>query len=221
MDEDDVHEFCACAAGSDARLARASFIIVVFGILASACGSETASGPPTPKAGLEGLWNTAWEEASKSQREAMADGEVTFAEYEAAALRTVQCIDDIDGVVRGEARYNEHTRTYELGARYSLSPGERITIDNMNESPYRERGEKTDACYREHWNGINNAWSAQSQPSEQQLNDATQALAQCLHDAGVEIPEAAGPEDLAGTERHAAYVPCVERIEQEFGIRLH
>jgi hypothetical protein len=187
-------------------------------VAATACGSDRDPGPPRPKSGFEPLWAVAWEEASDSQREAMADGEVTFAEYEAAALRAVQCIDEIDGVVRGEARYSEHTRTYELGARYSLPPGERITIDNMNESPYRERGEKTDACYREHWNGINNAWAAQNQPSEQELFAARQALAACLREAGIDVPDPASQEDFAGLERTESYFPCVERIEEEFGI---
>lgn len=183
------------------------------GVLTAACGREVNQ--PKPVSGNETLWNVGWEMADDEQREAMADGEVTFAEYEAAALRAVQCVDEINGEIYGEARYDERTHTYQVAARQPPPASGQIDLN----SPDQVRMAKaTDACWKSHWNGINNAWAAQNQPTEQEMFDARQALAACLREAGIEVPDPASQEDFAGLERTESYFPCVKRIEQEFGI---
>jgi hypothetical protein len=65
---------------------------------------------------------------------------------------------------------------------------------------------------------VHQAWTAQYAPSEQQINEARQALAQCLRDAGVDVPDPASQQDFAGLESHEAFFRCVERTSEEFGI---
>ncbi|MCA9823842.1 MAG: hypothetical protein KC479_00250 [Dehalococcoidia bacterium] len=140
---------------------------------------------------------------------------MSFSEYEAAALRTVACINEIGGGVYGEAKFNERTGEFELAARRDAQPGQRL--DPRSDESQRQRDE-TDECYREHWNGVHQAWAAQYAPSEEEINEARQALAQCLREAGVDIPDPASQQDFAGLETHEAFFPCVERISDEYGI---
>ena len=181
--------------------------MAVTGMAVMSC-TGPAEAPP-PQGANETLWDVAWSMATEEQREAMDDGVVTFAEYEAAALRVVQCIDEIGGDIHGEAPYNERTQRFELAARG------RLASDPAEEE---RRTRETAACYEQYWNGINQAWGSQNQPTEQELHEARQAFAQCLRDAGVSVPDPASQEDFAGLEQQEAFVPCAERIGEEYGI---
>jgi len=175
----------------------------------SACGGE--SSPPQVRRGNQEIWSWAWQTATESQREAMADGEITFDEYEAAALRAVQCITE-RGDMRAEALYDADTKTYQLAMRMDYPPG------SVDRSYIEKKVAEADECYREHWNGINDAWSAQNQPSEQELAAARSAFASCLRESGLEVPDSPGPGDLEpflGTEE---YLACARRIQAEFGL---
>jgi hypothetical protein len=64
---------------------------MLLGLVATAVMACTDDGSvPEPARNVDrNLWNTAWDEATDSQRAVLKDGALTFAEYEAAALRTV------------------------------------------------------------------------------------------------------------------------------------
>jgi len=180
-------------------------LLVVLSVFAPGCGADSV---PEPRSSVDrNLWNTAWDEASESQRVALRDGELTFAEYETAALRAVQCIDDAG--MQGEANLEPKSRTYAIGARWQSS-GDRESDE--------KKSAEADACYAEHWNGINQAWAAQNQPSEQELYDARQALAQCLRDAGLDVPAPATSEDLLAFRESGAYFACAQQAAEEYGI---
>ena len=172
-------------------------------LLTASCGS--ASMPPRAKSAEPNLWAWAWEAASPSQRRAMEDGEVTFAEYEAAALRAVQCINDI-GDLAGEAVFDKSSNTYQVAARGRVGPDS------------DKKRIQTDDCYKEHWNAINDAWGAQNQPSEKELADARTALAACLREAGLAIPDPASPADFAPHQSTAVFQTCAREVGEKFGL---
>jgi hypothetical protein len=176
-------------------------------LLGAAVACDRNSAPdPTSRVDRH-LWSTAWEQATESQRAALKDGELTFAEYEAAALRTVQCVNEKG--MAGEAIFRPASRTYEVGARWQSTGDVALNEQNRQES---------DACYAEHWNGISQAWSAQNQPSEQTLQEARKALADCLREAGLELPEPPGDGDFAEHRASAAFPVCVRKTQEEFGL---
>ena len=183
-------------------------IAVFIALVAVACGSA-GDGPPRPRVAVDAnLWRTAWEISTAPQREALKDGEVTFAEYEAAALRTVQCLND-NGVT-GEATYDVSTKTYSVAARWQSPTG--------REPSDLEKRAGNAACYAANWNGVNQAWSAQNQPSQQVLDQARAALAACLRDAGLDIPAQPRPDQLAAVQGYPAFLACSSRVGAEFGL---
>jgi hypothetical protein len=153
------------------------------------------------------LWEAAWHEATAEQREALKDGELSFAEYEAAAAQTVQCMEDAG--LEGEAKLDQQSRSYAIGARWQSS-GDRAAD--------KEKETASDNCYAQFWNGVSQAWAAENQPTESVLNAARQALAQCLRDAGLDVPVAASSEDIAAVSHEASFAPCSQETSQEYGI---
>jgi hypothetical protein len=131
-------------------------VLLTLVVWLTACGDDDS----IPQAQLpvdSNLWNAAWEIANDSQRRALRDGELSFAEYESAALRTAECLDEAG--VRGAARLEPSSQTYHLSARWQ-STGDPARDDALRAA--------TDRCSEEHWDGINQAWLAQDQPSEQE-----------------------------------------------------
>ena len=59
-----------------------------------ACGDDEASSPAAPEDDLPPDFEEMLERTSDFQREILEDGEVTEADYEAAVLAAVQCIED-------------------------------------------------------------------------------------------------------------------------------
>jgi hypothetical protein len=180
-------------------------------VLAGSCGDDSTSplsaqDVPEPKVPVDrNLWRTAWEISNEAQREALRDGEVTFDEYEAAALKTAQCITDAG--MQGEAVLNTSTHTYEVAARYQSLGSYQADA---------ERRAASAACGEEHWLGINQAWAAQHQPSEQTLEDARRALGACLREAGLDVPDGASAAEMALFRNAPAWGPCVQKVGAEY-----
>jgi hypothetical protein len=153
------------------------------------------------------LWHTAWDESTEEQREALSDGELTFAEYEAAATRTVRCLGDAG--LQGEAVLDHNSQTYALGARWQSS-GDRADDE--------EKRAATERCYANHWNGISQAWTAQSTPTESEIDAARQAMAQCMREGGLDVPVPASSQDILRHQAHEVYAACARRIAEEHGL---
>jgi hypothetical protein len=172
-----------------------------------ACSGKPAA-PPTPTSPVDAnLWNTAWEMASDSQRPAFKDGVVTFDEYEAAALSTVQCLNDSG--LQGEAPFDEHTRVYGVGARWQSS--------GSREDDKKKQAAAA-ACYAEHWNAISQGWSAQNQPTERVLQQARSALGTCLRNAGLSVPDPPATQDFEPYRKTEAFAACARQVQDEFGL---
>jgi DNA-binding CsgD family transcriptional regulator len=173
------------------------------GCAASAC--ET-----WPRRGNRNLWYEAWRIASPSQRPALADGEVSFGEYEAAALATVACVDRAGGI-RGEAVFDAGTQTYQVAARGEFGPAPDQTL-------MARLATETADCYAAHWGGVAQAWSAQLEPTNDSLDQARSLLGACLREAGLPAPAshpAAGLSQFRGTE---PWTRCLRSVQDLAGL---
>lgn len=185
-------------------------IAALYPVITACGGGGHGDDVPVPKASVDVmLWKFAWESASPEQRKALADGELTFAEYESAALATVQCINDAG--MQGEATLNQKTGVYSVGARWHSEGGPDAPVNVKNR-------EASDACYAGHWNAINQAWSAARQPSKEELVRARAALGACLRENGADVPENPSSDDFARYRSMPSFITCAQRVQDEFGL---
>jgi hypothetical protein len=138
-----------------------------------------------------------------SQREALADGVLTYAEYEAAVLATIACAEDAGLTIVERPHPDPSGKTL----RYSLSLG--LDLERGS-AIHRE-------CYVEHLAAINVLWSAQNTPSQEVLAEARQSLDACLREAldGAPIPYGQLPDWVRGSE---AFLPCLEGVQRQYGL---
>ncbi len=135
--------------------------------------------------------------------EMLADGVVSFAEYEEVLLAYAACTADIGVEVRLTLRYQG--KFFEI-------------LTNIPGDAAPEVFEQDDECYWREVGPINQLWGLQNQPTEQEIQQARAALAACLRDSGIEVPEDATSDDFANLPPSRSFVLCAERIGEEFGI---
>ncbi|MEX1103998.1 MAG: hypothetical protein WED87_07095 [Dehalococcoidia bacterium] len=139
----------------------------------------------------------------ESQREALADGVVTYVEYEAAVLATIACAEDAGLTIVEQPHPDPSGKTlrYGLSVGFDLERGSAI---------HRE-------CYVEHLAAINILWSAQNTPSQEIFAEARRSLVECLSEAlpGAITPGEQVPDWVRGSE---AFLPCLEDIQREYGL---
>ena len=171
-----------------------------------ACGGSES--PPSPQGPVDRpLWNTAWDISNETQRAALADGVLTFDEYEAAALAAVACVNAHG--MEGEAVFDAASSTYSVGARWQ---GVRGTPDDD------QKKRDSDECFATYWEGINQAWAAFHQPEEALLASARAALIACLERLGSEVPESTGPGEIQLLHGDPHFGTCLREVQRDFGL---
>ncbi len=116
------------------------------------------------------------------QREILSDGVVTFAEYERAVFRTVQCLRELGYEVDGP----------ELGAR-GLFYDYWVTVGPEGSAA---TSEAQDRCDEEYLRSVAFAWARQNELTGAELEAELERLRACLGEAGVEVAADATVEDL-------------------------
>lgn len=169
-------------------------------LLAPACGGQEHNEPVPPDL-AEALRGT-----SEFQRERLQDGKLTYEEYESAVLATVQCLRDRGVVISVEPRRAS-------GNLLQFAWASTAETDAAGWPAY-------ESCYREHQALIDLLWSQQNQPSEETVQRARAALADCLREAGEDLPENPASADfrrlaIAG---HPAVFACQHKITTEFDL---
>jgi len=143
--------------------------------------------------------------AGKEQLEMLADGEVTFQEYEQAILSTITCISNA-GITVGtpELKYQRKYYWYDWEI-----PGDKAD----------ELFPKLDACTGA-WRPIVDAWYLEIAPTEEEILAGRRALVTCLRDAGIDIPVEATEQDFARLRSSPSpkFLKCVEKVREEFGL---
>lgn len=137
--------------------------------------------------------------------EMLADGSVTFQEYEESVFKTVACIRAAGiAVPDPELRFQRKYYRYDFAI-----PGESSD----------ELFPLVDGCL-EKWRPIEDAWYMENQPTENDLQKARQLLIQCLRREGIEIQDDATEETLqllAGSAS-SAFVACAQETAEQAGI---
>lgn len=156
--------------------------------------------------------------APPSQAAALADGKLSFAEYEAAVFAMASCvlssglgitfaIIDPDGnlkIVDGPV-LNRRGR-YEYGFLYY--------------GPIASSETEIAACKKEFLERVELFWIENVAPTQRDIDAARRALAACMREAGEEIPLDATPADFSSYQSRPSepYDHCRRRISYDFGL---
>lgn len=138
----------------------------------------------------------------------LADGIVTFSEYEASVPRMAQCVKDAGARFRTADQPSLDWRGL-----YTYTVGWPVA------SPRPD-------CVERHVGILDLSWKELTAPSEQEESAAMDKLAQCMIDIGLaaEVPQGRRREDFdalgptLSEEARALYVSCAQRIGEEFAL---
>jgi len=119
---------------------------------------------------------------SAFQRDILADGTVTFDEYERAVLETISCTRAA-GVDVGDLQLDDSGIFYDY----------RIYPRNMSDD---EALAIHDECYSKNLSVVNLVWAEQNELSGTQREAELARVKSCLRDAGVDVDDDANAEDL-------------------------
>jgi len=145
--------------------------------------------------------------SSQSQKEVLAKGYVTFEEYEQAMLNAVACFHE--GGIATEGPTLDRTGTYyEYVAKIP------------DDADYPRLEAWYNKCTAEHLDGILAAWNWQHRASEQEIQQAREALAACLRESGIEVPTAPTSADFSTAMQAnlVAFGSCSDDVSAEYGI---
>lgn len=167
---------------------------------------------------------------SAYQKNLIQDGRLTFAEYEAAALATVDCLEKAGYAVfhvPGELEYNRALATPGPG----LSARGRYTFD-IGADPSNRAGLLNDSvrCRAEFFDLVDLLWAEHTAPTEHDLQLGRAMIGACLRGKGLSVPENpsqkelfvhAWPPDGDGQGRGqpvADYWDCAKEAADELGL---
>jgi hypothetical protein len=157
--------------------------------------------PTVPPAALSELRSVAEPDVD----EILADGSVTFQEYEESVLKTVDCIRAAGiAVAAPELRFQRKYYRYDFEI-----PG--ASSDDL--FPLVE------GCL-DKWRPIEDAWYMENQPTEDDLQKARQMLIQCLRQEGIEIEDDATEATFQALARSpsSAFIACSQEAAERAGI---
>jgi hypothetical protein len=117
---------------------------------------------------------------SAFQRELVEDGEVSFADYEAAVLAFAQCIEEAGLSFVDDPVYNPATRRFD----FSIVTGETIADANVGDSVVLD-------CATGYISNVQALWNWNNAPTEAELQEADVAWRACMIDGGDD------PDDVA------------------------
>ena len=209
-------------------LRNATAVLVALGLVTTFVAVEhaTKAGSTSPLPAVKDYVALVNPNLSGYQRAVLADNTVTFVEHEEAKQRTVQC-GEAAGLRMG------------LEPAVGLRPG-RYSITAATEAEMEDAIEKLKTCEHEYMTEIESVWSlARAHYSGAELDRALDQLTACLHQKGVELPQAglntmddvsaivrvpwdiSDPEAMkAALEKEAQYHLCSRDIEQKTGFYL-
>ncbi len=139
----------------------------------------------TSQAGARGL---ATPDLSEFQRQILADGEVTFAEMERAALAYAECMREAG--LQVDTTYREDISAYQ----YTFTAPSPEGFDDLVES--------ADArCRPRYLIEVERAWADQAGPTREEETQFYEAIRQCLVDRGHAVPSSDRDELSAAYDR--------------------
>ena len=112
----------------------------------------------------------------------MADGTVTFAEYERAVLATIAC--GREGGLSVTQPQLDASGTY-YSYTFSMQGADDDTLLAIH-----------DACYEEYLSSVDFEWAAENELSGRELAEEVQKVRSCLAGAGFATPNGVTPDEL-------------------------
>lgn len=169
------------------RLQPGLVLVVALASLVAACaGGDGDALPAGPTVDPAYILGSGLAEPSPRQLEMIADGEVTFEEYEEAFFAYYQCRLDAGMRVRQEPQLDVH------GIKYEASFFMGSTTEELEENTL-----KAETCMERHLLSVLPLWSRATQPSEALLQEATEAVKSCLAAEQIEVPTHLSLDDFA------------------------
>lgn len=189
--------------------------------ISSACGRSPAAGKGSPSANDNitpfaqlipkdaGDLGSVLTKAPTFQRNILADGKVTFDEYQRSVFATVQCAKS-HGITFVENPVLGPGKKYAYQMSLGTTDGERDTLKKA-----------FDTCYQQYENLVDIGWTMENKPSQETVNHATVAFAACLQQAGVSLPEIPAESDFlaAQTSSPAEFSACSDAVSKKFDIQ--
>jgi hypothetical protein len=150
------------------------------------------------------------QQASDSQRQAFADGEITADEYRAATDAFVSCMEEsIPGVVI---------------TRHPVAGGRQVFEMTYDAGRISEGHRANHECWVQHLDAIDRIWSEITRPDEAYIQSARNALAECLQRDGLTISRSPSQLEfveilrqvVAGTVEKRVVGECSAEISEKF-----
>ncbi|MGK2965104.1 MAG: hypothetical protein ACSLFM_05815 [Tepidiformaceae bacterium] len=138
-------------------------------------GTSGGARPPAAIVGLAPGLPGIWDGLSTDQRDALADGVLTRAEYEASVLATVECFRDVGFTIYGEPTPDVTGIYLHFGVGYTGADVATMKL-RAGETP-DQAGER---CRTENETGIQMVWEAMHAPSAEELSAAEVAVRTCI-----------------------------------------
>jgi hypothetical protein len=177
-------------------------IAVTFGLLAFACGGGEAGRGVAP-----------------APAKTITAANVTYADYEGAVLAYIACLKDAGFEVTDPTPVPGQQLTFIASRPLAADAPDFESAGPDELRRYAEsRRELTRPC-AERYRPVVDAWTTATAPSGEQLDEAREALANCLREAGEDVPQSPSTEDFVQLQQTAAAFPdCSERVGEEYGI---
>ena len=199
-------------------------LVALVGAVALACGGDGAAplpaGPASPPAAASvspaGGSNTPGS-SGDFQQQILADGKVTFDEYERAVLAMVACAKEA-GFAPQEEPKPDRRGVYYLSFAQDLA--------GADEARREEASNAIRQCYRTYFTTVQDAFRRQVAPSESELQRARNDLGACLRDNGIAAPERPSSADWSAYMRPgassagdiAAFRGCLAAVQDTYAL---
>jgi len=210
-------------------------LIVTVSIVSSACGrGSVPSSKDDPRPSIDEFRLSATQlkaslsSASDFEKPLLADGVLTFQEYEQATLAAIRCFKDAgftigpgDGPEVPEG--TEGPRLTKRG-KYTYNP---ISPPNYSSAQFEV---VVSECHDKHTGTIDFFWAVKTAPTDQELQAARRLIGDCLREQGREVPVQPTSIELAkiayppdgkpqpGQAPPESYVACARAVTEEFDL---
>lgn len=154
---------------------------------------------------------------SDAVKKKLADGVITFTEYESAVLSMLSCVKDTGASIRQRDPVLSSRGLYTWGISWQISKG--------------DLSDEVFACEQRELGIIDLLWKEHVAPSEQDVQHAMKEMASCLSSSGLgELvpPNSPQPRDFQTIPRTLAaagrdqdipwYVTCARQVQDTFGL---
>jgi hypothetical protein len=192
---------------------KALLISMIVGFVLAGCReAESRSGHDESSASAVSISSSELKEIervvhlSTFQKELLADGQLTLAEYELAALGYGRCVREAGWTIEREWLPTDKRGYSSKLYRDGIDPAAQVAARS---------------CEQEYISGLTLIWALHHRPSEQELQRQRNALGACLRESGVMLPDDPSEADISAYVASAGtvvvFASCIERVETEFG----